>query len=351
MGLGKTLQAIALIAHAPRPSSEEHGDRPRSPAVPRRRADQRRAPTGRPSARRFAPGLAVVADHRRRRPSAAGRPRRIAIAGADVVITSYTLFRLDFEEYNGSEWAGLLLDEAQFVKNHQSRAHQCARRLRGPVQAGDHRHAAREQPDGAVVAVLDHGARAVPEPDASSPSTTSGPIERDARRASAWRSCAAASARSCCAAPRTRSPPDLPAKQEQVLELELHPKHRKVYETHLQRERQKVLGLIDDMNANRFEIFRSLTMLRQLSLDASLVRREVLRRAVDQARRAARACSTMSSPRGTARSSSASSRSISAKAAARLDARGHRLLLPRRLDAQPREDDRRVQGRRRTRSS
>ncbi len=31
-----------------------------------------------------------------------------------------------------------------------------------------------------------------------------------------------------------------------------------------------MLGLIDDMNANRFEIFRSLTMLRQLSLDASL---------------------------------------------------------------------------------
>ena len=63
---------------------------------------------------------------------------------------------------------------------------------------------------------------------------------------------------------------DLPAKQEQVLELELHPKHRKVYDTHLQRERTKVLRLIDDMNANRFEIFRSLTMLRQLSLDASL---------------------------------------------------------------------------------
>jgi len=63
---------------------------------------------------------------------------------------------------------------------------------------------------------------------------------------------------------------DLPAKQEQVLELELHPKHRKVYDTHLARERQKVLGLIEDLNSNRFEIFRSLTMLRQLSLDASL---------------------------------------------------------------------------------
>ena len=40
---------------------------------------------------------------------------------------------------------------------------------------------------------------------------------------------------------------DLPDKQEQVIELELNPQHRKVYQTHLQRERQKVLGLIDDL--------------------------------------------------------------------------------------------------------
>ena len=40
---------------------------------------------------------------------------------------------------------------------------------------------------------------------------------------------------------------DLPPKQEQVIELELNPQHRKVYQTHLQRERQKVLGMIDDM--------------------------------------------------------------------------------------------------------
>jgi SNF2 family DNA or RNA helicase len=64
---------------------------------------------------------------------------------------------------------------------------------------------------------------------------------------------------------------DLPAKQEQVLEVDLHPQHRKLYQTHLQRERQKVLGLIDDLNANRFTIFRSLTLLRQLSLHAGLV--------------------------------------------------------------------------------
>nr|WP_256475381.1 DEAD/DEAH box helicase [Pseudarthrobacter sp. HLT3-5] len=64
---------------------------------------------------------------------------------------------------------------------------------------------------------------------------------------------------------------DLPAKQEQVLELDLAPRHRTIYQRHLQRERQKVLGLLDDMNKNRFAIFKSLTMLRRLSLDASLV--------------------------------------------------------------------------------
>jgi SNF2 family DNA or RNA helicase len=64
---------------------------------------------------------------------------------------------------------------------------------------------------------------------------------------------------------------DLPPKQEQVLALDLNPKHEKIYQTRLNRERQKVLGLLGDWERNRFEIFRSLTMLRQLSLHAGLV--------------------------------------------------------------------------------
>ena len=39
-------------------------------------------------------------------------------------------------------------------------------RARSAVQARDHRHADGEQPDGALVAALDHGARAVPRPEA-----------------------------------------------------------------------------------------------------------------------------------------------------------------------------------------
>jgi len=65
--------------------------------------------------------------------------------------------------------------------------------------------------------------------------------------------------------------PELPAKQEQVLQIELAPRHRRLYDTVLQRERQKLLGLIDDLDKNRFIVFRSLTLLRMLSLDASLI--------------------------------------------------------------------------------
>jgi SNF2 family DNA or RNA helicase len=53
--------------------------------------------------------------------------------------------------------------------------------------------------------------------------------------------------------------------------VDLAPKHRRVYDTFLQRERRRLLGLLDDYDANRFAIFRSLTVLRRMALDASLV--------------------------------------------------------------------------------
>jgi SNF2 family DNA or RNA helicase len=64
---------------------------------------------------------------------------------------------------------------------------------------------------------------------------------------------------------------DLPPKIEQTVQVTLNPAHRRVYDQHLQRERQRVLGLIDDVARNQVAIFRSLTLLRRLSLDASLV--------------------------------------------------------------------------------
>ena len=64
---------------------------------------------------------------------------------------------------------------------------------------------------------------------------------------------------------------ELPPKMEQVLSVDLHPRHRAIYDRHLQRERQRLLGLIDDVNGNRIAILRALTILRQMSLDPALV--------------------------------------------------------------------------------
>ena len=52
---------------------------------------------------------------------------------------------------------------------------------------------------------------------------------------------------------------DLPPKQEQVLEVALEPRHRKIYDVHLAKERQKILGLVEDFDRNRVAIFSALT--------------------------------------------------------------------------------------------
>src|SRR5205814_9736808 len=82
--------------------------------------------------RRFAPSLrvAAVTETGKRRSSGL---EQLAVE-ADVVVLSYTLFRLEYDEYSTVTWAGLLLDEAQFVKNHQSLAYQCARKLPAPFK-------------------------------------------------------------------------------------------------------------------------------------------------------------------------------------------------------------------------
>ncbi|WP_104128699.1 DEAD/DEAH box helicase [Cryobacterium sp. Y57] len=263
MGLGKTLQAIALIAHA-RDSQRAAEGSTRKPFLVV-------APTSVVSnwateCARFAPDLTTTAITQTT--GKRGSSLLDVMGQADVVITSYTLFRLDFEEYNAYDWAGLLLDEAQFVKNHQSKAHVCARRLRTPFKLAI-TGTPMENNLMELWSLLSITAPGLfPSPSRFADYYRK-PIETDAdadRLAQLRRRIRPFMLR------RTKAEvaSDLPEKQEQVLELDLHPRHRKVYDMHLARERQKVLGLIEDMNANRFEIFRSLTMLRQLSLDASL---------------------------------------------------------------------------------
>ncbi|MGH2927129.1 MAG: DEAD/DEAH box helicase, partial [Solirubrobacteraceae bacterium] len=123
MGLGKTLQALALICHA-RASGER---RPFLVVAP-----TSVVPGWVAEAARFAPGLrvAVVLETCAR----SGRAVAEIASSADVVVTTYTLFRLDAAGHRGVSWAGLMLDEAQHVKNHQAATHRCARCLDAPFK-------------------------------------------------------------------------------------------------------------------------------------------------------------------------------------------------------------------------
>jgi len=259
MGLGKTLQALALVCHA-----RERGlaQAPFLVVAPTSVVFNWTA-----EAARFAPGLVVAAVTETR--SRRGAELADVIAGADVVVTSYTLFRLEYGAYEAVEWAGMILDEAQFVKNHQSQSYHCARKLPAPVKL-----AITGTPMEnnlmelwSLLSITAPGLFAHPTRFTEYYRT---PIEKGKdgeRLAQLRRRIRPLMLR------RTKEQviSDLPDKQEQVIELELNAKHKKVYQTYLQRERQKVLGLLGDLAKNRFEIFRSLTLLRQASLDVALI--------------------------------------------------------------------------------
>ncbi|MDN5858709.1 MAG: DEAD/DEAH box helicase [Pseudonocardia sp.] len=262
MGLGKTVQALALICRA----RLDEPDRDPFLIV---------APTSvvanwAAEAARFAPDLAVatVTDTLRRR----GQELSDAIAGAHVVVTSYTLFRLEIDAYAAAGWSGLILDEAQFVKNHQSKAYQCARRLPAPFKLAI-TGTPMENNVMELWSLLSITAPGLFPSPARFREHYAKPIEKGAdaellpRLRRRIRPLVVRRTKEQVAA-------DLPPKQQQVLEVELDPRHRRTYQRHLQRERQKVLGLLDDVDRNRFTILRSLTLLRQLSLHPGLVEPE-----------------------------------------------------------------------------
>jgi len=259
MGLGKTLQCLALITHARR---REPGAAPFLIVAP-----ASVAPNWAAEAARFAPDLKVVtvSGTMARR----GQDLTELTAGADAVVTTYTLLRLDIAAYTQLSWSGLLLDEAQQVKNRQSKVYQCARRLTAPVKIAI-TGTPLENNLMELWSLLSIAAPGLfPSPDRFREYYAK-PVERQGDG-----QLLAQLQRRIKPLVRRRTKEqvaaDLPAKQEQVMEVDLHPQHRTVYQRQLQRERQKVLGLIDDMDANRFAIFRSLTLLRQLSLHAGLV--------------------------------------------------------------------------------
>ncbi|WP_158371961.1 DEAD/DEAH box helicase [Cellulosimicrobium cellulans] len=281
MGLGKTLQTLALLQHAVETRGAGDEGRPFLVVAP-----TSVTPNWVAEAARFAPGLAV---RRIEATQAAGRaPLAEVAAGADVVVTSYALLRLDAAAYAAVGWAGVVLDEAQQVKNPASRVHRAAKDLGAPfVLALSGTPVENSLTE--LHALLDLVAPGLLPPAATFALQYVRPIE-DAHAGIATGPGAGdlpASAARLRAGRldrlRRRIRPfllrrtkdlvaaDLPEKQEQTLTVALDPAHREVYDRYLQRERQKVLGLIDDLDRQRFIVYRSLTLLRMLALDASLI--------------------------------------------------------------------------------
>ncbi|HSE54276.1 MAG TPA: DEAD/DEAH box helicase, partial [Nocardioidaceae bacterium] len=260
MGLGKTLQTLALVAHA-----RAQGAGPFLVVAPTSVVS-----TWAHEAATFTPGLVVrtvTESHARRGTSIASLAHE-----ADLVITSYTLFRLEVDAYARETWGGLVLDEAQTVKNHQGKTYQAVRRIDVPFRLAltGTPMENRLMELWSLLSIVAPGLYPWPQRFAE---LVANPVEKEGDSAVLDRF-------------RRRVRPfllrrtkelvaaDLPPKQEQVLEVALTPRHRRIYETHLQRERQTVLGLVDEFDKHRVAIFRSLTKLRQLSLDAALVDEE-----------------------------------------------------------------------------
>lgn len=263
MGLGKTLQALATVVRG-----EARDDLAEGPVLVV--APTTVVGTWAEEAQRFAPGLrvaTVTATARRR-----GSDLATAVGGADLVVTSYTLLRLEAEHYRAMPWSALFLDEAQFVKNHRSATYQAARQV-GAVRTFVITGTPLENSLMDLWSMLSLAAPGLfPRPESfteryrkpieagGAPET----LERLRRRVRPFM------------LRRTKSQvaSELPAKTEQTLHVELHPAHRRVYDRHLNRERQRVLGLLEDLDKNRMAIFRALTALRQLALDPALVSEE-----------------------------------------------------------------------------
>ena len=123
MGLGKTVQMLALVQR-----DREAGEkRPALLVCPTSVINNWKR-----EAARFTPGLPVLVHH------GAGRAKGEALgrAAADhaMVVTSYGLLLRDIRTIRSVQWSGIVLDEAQNIKNPQTKQAQAVRSMRSDYQ-------------------------------------------------------------------------------------------------------------------------------------------------------------------------------------------------------------------------
>jgi hypothetical protein len=125
MGLGKTVQLLALLLARRPPAGRRRRPPPTLLVCPMSLVGNWQR-----EAERFAPELAVHVHHGGERLS--GPALRRAVRGSDLVITTYALAARDREELAAVDWARVVLDEAQNVKNPAARQTQAVKSFRAP---------------------------------------------------------------------------------------------------------------------------------------------------------------------------------------------------------------------------
>ncbi|MGX6514246.1 MAG: DEAD/DEAH box helicase [Schaalia turicensis] len=259
MGLGKTAQMLAMM------SGERAEGKLEGPVLVV--APTSVVPVWRSEAERFTPELRLhtITESGKRRSQALP----IIAANADVVVTSYTLLRLERAEYAKVDWGGVILDEAQAVKNPSTVGYRAVAALTRPwTFAVTGTPVENSLSD--LAALLALTSPGLLPGHARFTEQFQNPIEK-------FNDEEAAALLTRLVRPfilrrrKAEVAKDLPARTVTELSVPLAPAHAQRYRKQLERERQEILGLIDDPNANRISILASLTRLRRMAIDPGLV--------------------------------------------------------------------------------
>ena len=261
MGLGKTVQILSAVAAV---RAHKGGDANAPVLVV--------APTSVvgvwvEQARQFTPQLRVrtVTETATRR----GTTITQEAANADIIVTSYTLVRLEAQQWSQVRLGGVVIDEAQAVKNPRTATYRALRDLEAPWKLAVSGTPI-ENSLSDLWSLLSLTCPGLLPPWETFQQQVRRPIENSADPTLLARLTA-------YVAPfvlrRTKEEvaPDLPDKIVDVVRVDLGKEHRHIYDQYLARERARILDLLRDVDANRMSVLASITRLRQLALDPALV--------------------------------------------------------------------------------
>lgn len=119
MGLGKTIEFIAFMLHL---KEQEALEQPTLLVCPTSVLGNWER-----EVKKFGPTLKVLMHHGDKRPK--GKAFAKAVQGHDLVITSYALIYRDVQALQSVSWQGIVLDEAQNIKNPEAKQSQSVRQL------------------------------------------------------------------------------------------------------------------------------------------------------------------------------------------------------------------------------